>query len=190
MRLFVALDLNDTVRDEIAKFCEKLRAEFPSARWVRSEGIHVTVKFVGEIAEECVARNENALSEVHSNAPVEMNFRGTGFFPDESRPRVFWIGIHATPNLSELTAQMETRLETLGVAREYREFKPHLTLARISESRGVEKLQDAVRRNGPAEFGVVRTNEMHLYRSKLGRGRANYTRVKTFTFAKMPDNFC
>jgi 2'-5' RNA ligase len=186
MRLFVALDLNDSVRAEIATFCEKMRAQFPSARWARIEGIHVTLKFIGEIPEEGVARIENVLGAVHSDALVEMNFRGAGFFPDERRPRVFWIGIDAAPNLAEIAAQIETQLETLGVARESREFKPHLTLARISELRGVEKLREALRRNGPAEFGVVRTNEMHLYRSELGRGGAKYTRVKTFAFSKMP----
>ena len=183
MRLFVALDLSDAVRKEIAKFCEALRAEFPSARWVRSEGLHVTLKFIGEASAERVEKIETALDTVASNAPVEMNFRGTRFFPNERRPRVLWIGIEATPNLADIAEQIETRLEPLGVARESREFKPHLTLARIEDSRGIEKLHDALRRNAPADFGTVRTNEMYLYRSELGRGGAKYTRVKTLTFA-------
>ena len=184
MRLFVALDLSDAVRSEIAKFCETLRAEFPSARWVRSEGIHVTVKFIGEVGDDRVEKIGNALSAVVSNAPVEMNFRGTGFFPNERRPRVFWIGMAATPSLAEIAAQVETQMEPLGIARESRKFKPHLTLARIEDSRGIDKLQEALRRRGPTDFGAVRTNEMYLYRSELGRGGAKYTRVKTFAFAK------
>ena len=184
MRLFVALDLSDAVRTEIAKFCETLRAEFPSARWVRSEGIHVTLKFIGELEDDRVEKIENALSIVASNAPVEMSFRGTGFFPNERRARVFWIGIEATPNLAEIAAQVETQLEPLGIARESREFKPHLTLARIEELRGIEKLHEALRRHAPADFGTFRTNEMYLYRSELGRGGAKYTRLKTFAFAR------
>jgi RNA 2',3'-cyclic 3'-phosphodiesterase len=184
MRLFVALDLSDSVRAALAKFCEKLRAEFPAARWVRGEGIHVTLKFIGEVDDDRVEKIEKSLSIVDSAGPVEMSFRGTGFFPDERRPRVFWIGIDATPNLAEIAAQVETQLEPLGIARESREFKPHLTLARIEESRGIEKLRDAIRRYGPVQFGTVRTNEMYLYRSELGRGGARYTRVKTFGFAK------
>ena len=97
---------------------------------------------------------------------------------------MLWIGIDGTPNLAEIATQVEAQLEPLGIARESREFKPHLTLARISESRGIEKLREALRRMGPIEFGSVRTNEMHLYRSELGRGGAKYTRLKTFTFAK------
>ena len=113
-----------------------------------------------------------------------MNFRGTGFFPDEHRPRVFWIGIDCTPNLAEIAEQIETRLEPLGILRESREFKPHLTLSRISETRGIDKLREALRQYGAIDFGTVRTNEMHLYRSELGRGGAKYTRLKTFIFAK------
>jgi 2'-5' RNA ligase len=184
VRLFVALDLSDSVRDAVAQFSDKLRAEFPSARWTRIEGIHVTLKFIGEVSDERAVRIEDALSAVHSDAPIEMKIRGAGFFPDERRPHVFWIGIDATPNLAEIAAQVETLLEALGVARESREFKPHLTLARIAESRGIEKLHDALNRCGPVDFGTVRTNEMHLYRSELGRGRAKYSRLKTFAFTK------
>jgi RNA 2',3'-cyclic 3'-phosphodiesterase len=185
VRLFVALDLSGAVRAEIAAFCEKLHAEFPSARWVRSEEIHVTLKFIGEVAEGGVKRIEETLAMVQSGEPVEVNFRGAGFFSDERRSRVLWIGIDAAPNLAEIASQIETRLEPLGIAREKRKYKPHLTLARISESRGIEKLGDALRRDGPVDFGAVRTNEMHLYRSELGRGGAKYTRMKTFAFAKL-----
>jgi len=185
MRLFVALNLSDEVRTAIAKFSEELRMGFLSARWTRTEGIHVTLKFIGEVPEERVTQIENALSSVNSATPVEMNFRGAGFFPDERRPRVLWIGIDGTPNLAEIAAQIERQLEPLGVARESREFKPHLTLARISESRGIEKLRDALRKHGPIDFGTVRTNEMNLYQSELGRDGAKYTRLKTFAFAKV-----
>jgi 2'-5' RNA ligase len=183
MRLFVALDLSDAVRAALAQFCEKLRAEFPAARWVRSEGIHVTLKFIGEVSQDRVAAIESALNTVHSNAPVEMNFRGSGFFPDARRPRVFWVGIDSTPNLAEIAEQIESQLEPLGIARELREFKPHLTLARIHETRGIEKLHDALHKHGPINFGTVRTKEMHLYQSELGRGGTKYIRLKTFAFS-------
>jgi RNA 2',3'-cyclic 3'-phosphodiesterase len=185
MRLFVALDLSESVRATLAKFSDKLRAEFPSAKWVRNESIHLTLKFIGEVGEDRVASIETALAAVNSTAPVEINFRGTGFFPDERQPRVFWIGIDATPNMAALAEQIESQLEPLGIARESREFKPHLTLARIQDSHGIEKLHTALRRHGPFDFGGIRKNEMYLYRSELGAGGAKYTRINTFTFSKM-----
>jgi RNA 2',3'-cyclic 3'-phosphodiesterase len=185
MRLFVALDLGESVRVALSEFCDKLRVEFPSARWVRTAGIHVTLKFIGEVQETLVPQIEAALCNVHFDEPVEMKFRGAGFFPDARRPRVFWVGIDSSPNLAKIAAQIESQLEPLGIARESCEFKPHLTVARIQDSRGIEKLHDALRRQGPLDFGTMRTSEMHLYRSELGRGGAKYMRLKTFAFAPM-----
>ncbi|HEV3221176.1 MAG TPA: RNA 2',3'-cyclic phosphodiesterase [Candidatus Acidoferrales bacterium] len=183
MRLFVALDLSEPVRAAIASFCEKLRRVLPSARWVRPEGIHVTLKFIGEVNEDRVAPIQTALGKIHSAAPVEMTFRGTGFFPNERRPRIFWAGIDASPNLAQLAAEIESQLEPLGIPRESREFRPHLTLARFDGLHGIEKLHAALKESAAHEFGAVKTSEMHLYQSKLGRGGAQYTRLATFHFS-------
>ncbi|HUK31666.1 MAG TPA: RNA 2',3'-cyclic phosphodiesterase [Candidatus Acidoferrum sp.] len=183
MRLFVALDLSDSVRTAISNFCEKLRRAYPAARWVRTEGIHVTLKFIGEVKEDRVAPIQAALGKVFTQAPVEMNFHGTGFFPNERRPRVFWIGIHATPNLAQIASDIESRLEPLGIAREDREFRPHLTLARFNETGGIDKLLAALRESTSQKFGAVKTSEMYLYQSKLGRGGAQYIRLATFHFS-------
>ena len=86
MRLFVALDLTVALREAIAQFCAKIRPALLDARWVRPEAIHVTLKFIGETSEDRVALIGKALSTVHSAAPVEMEFRGVGFFPDARRP--------------------------------------------------------------------------------------------------------
>jgi 2'-5' RNA ligase len=184
VRLFVALDLSEPVRAAISTFCEKLRRAFPTARWVRPEGIHVTLKFIGEINEDRVPPIQAALERIHSDAPVELHFHGTCFFPNERRARVFWVGIEASPNLAQIAVEIESHLEPLGIARESREFRPHLTLARIEESRGIEKLHAALQEAGPQEFGATKTSEMYLYESKLGRGGAQYSRLATFHFSR------
>ena len=183
MRLFVALDLSESVRAAIAAFCEKLRRALPSARWVRPEGIHVTLKFIGELNQDRVAPIQTALGKIHSAAPVEMALRGTGFFPNERRPRVLWAGIDASPNLAQLAAEIESQLEPLGIARESREFRPHLTLARFDDVHDIENLHAALKESSTQEFGAVKTSEIHLYESKLGRGGAQYTRLATFHFS-------
>jgi RNA 2',3'-cyclic 3'-phosphodiesterase len=183
VRLFVALDLSESVRAAISAFCEKLRRALPTARWVRPEGIHVTLKFIGEVSEDRASPIRSALEKIQSPAPVEMAFRGTGFFPNERRPRVFWAGIEASPNLAQITAGIEAQLEPLGIARETREFRPHLTLARFDDLRGIDALHAALCESPAQEFGAVKTSEMYLYESKLGRGGAQYTRVATFHFS-------
>jgi 2'-5' RNA ligase len=177
------MDLSDAVRASIIQFIDVLRKSFPNTRWVRPEGIHVTLKFIGELGEERVPGIKLALGEILSPAPVDLTFHGVGFFPSERRPRVFWVGIDYSANLVEIAAEIESRLEPLGIARETREFRPHLTLARFDDARGIEKLHSAIQQAGATEFGHVRSSEFHLYESQLSRGGAKYTKLSSFSFA-------
>jgi RNA 2',3'-cyclic 3'-phosphodiesterase len=182
MRLFVALDLPDQARNAITDFTSRMRRCFPAAHWVRVEGIHVTLKFIGEVSEDLWPPITEALARVKSAAPVNLEFSGTGFFPDAKRPRVLWISIQASPNLTEIAANIDARLGKLGIPQETREFRPHLTLARLDNTRGIEKLHAALQGSSESNFGSLRTGEMHLYQSELGKGGARYTRLKTFWF--------
>ncbi len=183
MRVFVALDVPDEVRHRISEVSAKLARACPQARWARVEGLHVTLKFIGEITPEKVERIKEGLATIRSAVPVEMSFRGVGFFPNDRHPRVFWVGIAATPNLAELAADVERRLEPLGFPREQRAFRPHLTLARFQSEEGLERLTEAVRALGAPEFGSTRTRELYLYQSRLKPGGAEYVRLAKFDFA-------
>jgi RNA 2',3'-cyclic 3'-phosphodiesterase len=183
MRLFVAFDLTPEVRERIAKFLATLRDAHPGARWVRAENLHLTLKFIGEVDESRVSDFRAALSGTRSPERVQMDFRDTGFFPNEKRPHVFWIGINASSNVSGLAAQIDERFAALGVERETREFRPHLTLARFDDARGLEALHGAIAKFGDTEFGTVRTNQFHLYQSQTASGGARYTRLASFDFA-------
>jgi 2'-5' RNA ligase len=185
MRVFVAMDIPEDVRRALEEFAGPLaRLRCGGARWVRLEGAHVTLKFIGEVSAEKAERIRVALAEVRDAGPVELRFRGTGFFPHARRPRVFWAGIEASPNLAALAAEIETRLETLGIPREQRAFHPHLTLARFKSEGGLEELCEAIARRGDVDFGATEAREFHLYESKLQRGGAVYTRLATFPLAQ------
>jgi RNA 2',3'-cyclic 3'-phosphodiesterase len=183
LRLFVAMDLTEQVRAYVREFCEKLRHACPAAKWARVEGMHVTLKFIGEARDENVNAIRSALARIHSPAPVHMAFRGAGFFPSAKRPRVFWVGIAASPNLSEISKEIEQGLIPLGIEPEKREFHPHLTLARLETHRGLDPLHDALRQARDPDFGSVQTHEFHLYQSELLRGGAQYTKLQSFPFA-------
>ena len=96
---------------------------------------------------------------------------------------MLWAGIVASPNLEPLAAGVDARLEKLGIARETREFAPHLTLARFDPPGISERLQSAARENTAREFGAVRTGEFHLFESKTRPTGAEYTRLSSFSFA-------
>jgi 2'-5' RNA ligase len=184
MRLFVAIDIPAETRAAVAKLIAQLAPLGPGAKWVRADGMHLTLKFIGEQPEDKVARIEGQLRAVRSPAPVELRFAGTGFFPNPRSPRVFWAGIEASPNLAELAANIERRLEPLGIPREQRAFKPHLTLARFNSTAGLPQLREALATLGPLEFGNALSSEFHLYRSQLQRGGAVYTKLATFPFVE------
>lgn len=183
MRFFVALDIPETVRGAIGDLIARLTPLCPSARWVRAESMHVTLKFIGEVSDQTARKIPPVLAAVRVAGEVELGFGGTGFFPNEQRPRVLWAGISASPNLADLAREIEQKLEPLGIAREKRSFQPHLTLARFSSPRGLQQLQEELRQSGPHEFGATRSSEFHLYQSQLRPSGAVYTRVETFLLA-------
>jgi RNA 2',3'-cyclic 3'-phosphodiesterase len=189
VRLFVALEIPAAVRENLAGLIGELRgADVASsrnkARWVPAENLHVTLKFIGHVDGGKLDAIRAALAEVGSDSAVELRFRGLGFFPSEKRPRVLWAGIAASPNLAPLARAMDARLEKLSIARETREFSPHLTLARFDPPGISEKLRAAAVQNAQREFGVVRSDEFQLFESKTRPNGAEYTRLTSFRFAK------
>jgi 2'-5' RNA ligase len=184
MRLFVALDIPESVRSSLGALVPKLRAVCASARWVRIEGLHVTLKFIGEVSTEKIGAIKNALAALPSRQPIPILFRGLGFFPNARRPRVLWAGIEARSELAALASAVEASLDPLGIARNDRAFSPHLTLARFDTPRGLDALHSAVEKSTLFEFGGTTAREFHLYQSVLKQGGAEYTRQGTFSFAE------
>ena len=182
MRLFVALDIPAEVRRAISETIARLRDVARGARWLRAEGVHVTLKFIGEMPAERVPAIEEALRAAGVAEPVAARFRGVGFFPNERHPRVFWAGVEASPNLAELARDVDQRLSRLGIAAETREFRPHLTLARFKSEDGLPRLREEIKKLEPLDFGSMRASEFYLFQSELGRGGAKYTKLANFRF--------
>src|SRR5271169_1928707 len=111
MRLFVALEIPATTREALAALTARLAPACRGARWSRPEGMHLTLKFIGEVAAAQAARIREGLRAVCGLAALEVAFRGVGFFPNQRHPRVFWSGVESGPGLAQLAAQVENRLE-------------------------------------------------------------------------------
>jgi 2'-5' RNA ligase len=188
VRVFVALDIPEEVRAALGKLIARFRTSCRAARWVRIEGVHLTLKFIGEVQPEKIEPIKASLVRIRFRDPIELKFRNVGFFPNERRPHVFWAGIDAGPELGALAAAVETSLEPLGIAKEQRAFSPHLTLARFETHRGsgsvftLDGLTKAISEVGALEFGSGIAIEFHLYQSVLKSGGAEYTRLATFRF--------
>ena len=192
MRLFVALDIDQEIRESIARFMSDVRGLAPTVRWVQPESLHVTLKFIGERPDATVKDIENTFHGI-SAKPFRLSFRGAGFFPAEKSARVFWIGIEADAALASLAAQIEQSLVPLGIEPEKRAFSPHLTLARAGNCSGAPGRQKGDRPNRrfsalqaklravPApDFGTMNATEFFLYRSQLTSRGAQYTKIVRF----------
>ena len=187
MRLFVALEIPAAVRDNLAAQIKELRdlstkVADKRPRWVRRENLHVTLKFIGEVSPVKLDGIRGALSTARSDTPVSLQFHGLGFFPNEQHPRVLWAGLDVSANLPSLAGDIDSALESQGIARERRAFAPHLTLARIEPPGLHEKLRAAIQENRAREFGSLQTREFHLIESKLRPSGAEYTTLASFPF--------
>ena len=192
MRLFVALDLEDSIRSRIARFLDGVRGFAPEARWARPESLHVTLKFIGEQPEAQVDEIKRELTGIAADH-FDVNLRGYGFFPDTRAPRVFWIGIDRGSRLTSLAETVDSQLTSLQIPKGEQAFSPHLTLARSAGASGSRRRQKRDRPNQsfqrlqeklaalPApEFGTMTAREFFLYRSQLSPGGSKYTKLAGF----------
>ncbi|HYM78866.1 MAG TPA: RNA 2',3'-cyclic phosphodiesterase [Candidatus Dormibacteraeota bacterium] len=192
MRLFIALDIDDGIRERIARYVEGTRNFAPDARWMKPESMHVTLKFIGEQPDAAAEKIKETLGTLIVDA-TEINFRGYGFFPTAKSARVFWIGMESGPQLAELAAAVDDKMATLGIPKEGRPFSPHLTLARGAGGSGSPRHQ---KRDGPnrtfqhlqeklaalpaPEFGTMTPREFFLYQSRLSPKGSQYTKLAGF----------
>jgi 2'-5' RNA ligase len=186
VRLFVALEISSTVRDAFAALTNDLRAlesKSSAKKPVRPENLHVTLKFIGHIDPALLDPIRATLAKVCSDGPVDLRFRGLGFFPNAKRPHVLWAGTAASPNLSSLARDIDTSLAKLGISAEERAFTPHLTLARCEPSAISAAMAGVVTRDSARDFGGLRATQFHLIESKLKASGAEYTTLQSFVFA-------
>ena len=191
MRAFIAIDIPESVRGALGQMQAKIQTSLAHSdiakrnresdiRWNRPEGIHLTLKFLGEISEAQVKQVADDLAAVQPFKKFPIEVKGFGFFPGPARPRVFWAGVEAPPDLAQLAGQIEDHLEKLGFPREPRNFNPHLTLARFKDSRPHPSLRALVEQQGNPSFGLFEPAEFFLFESKLSPRGADYRKVACF----------
>jgi len=184
-RLFVAVELDGRVQGALDRLQHDLqRHELHGLRWVRPEGIHLTLKFLGETPREKVAAITQALAASTAGVqPHQLSLGKLGTFGSRGSPRVIWVDLDGDLEpLRRLAEQVERALAPLGIPRESRSFSPHLTLARVRP----ESARDVA---GPlaqavaavhAPKATIDVREVSLMLSKLGPGGAVYTQLEAF----------
>lgn len=187
VRCFVAIDLPDDIKDALRGVGAEQRALLPerSVRWSRVSGIHLTLKFLGDVAEVDLPAIKDALARTSTDhVPFFFSVGGLGCFPNPKRPRVVWVGVaEDTGRLAALQRDVDKRLARLGFERERRAFHPHLTLGRTRRgavSSEQLRIGEVLGASDVGELGKVRVDKFHLMRSDLRSDGAVYTALQSF----------
>jgi 2'-5' RNA ligase len=183
LRLFVAIELPADVLSTLNDLQHELQRDAALARlrWVRAEGIHLTLKFLGAVPAEKRGGIEAAVQRaVAGITPFELRFGKLGTFGSRRSPRVLWVDVAGdTQTLARLQEQVERELAPLGFPSEGRTFSAHLTLARVPPERAAdasEALAETVAKN-EAPRGAIAAKELALMKSDLRPGGAVYTQL-------------
>ena len=185
LRVFCAVELPAEIRAAVAAHATRLRREFPDARasWARPEGLHITLKFIGEVeAARVETLTRAAFAAVGGLKPFRLTIEESGTFPPHGAARVLWLGVKdASGHLAQLQSRLEQECAANGFPRASRAFRPHLTVARLRTPQGTHALAEAHRRTpfGPYHFEV---SELLVIRSELGPGGSRYTPLSRHSF--------
>lgn len=176
-RLFIAADISDEARGLAAAHIDGLRRQATDVRvgWERPEKLHVTLKFLGNVAEEMIAAiNDAAAAVARSSAPFEITIAGTGAFPNARQPRVLWLGVKDPGEaLLHLAAALDDLLSAHGFEKEKRRYSPHLTIARVRVPQKAKRLAELhlQSRFSSQPFTI---DELVVYESRLSPAGSTY----------------
>ncbi len=185
-RTFIALDLGESVRHELASIIRKMAKELPVIRWVDPASIHLTLAFLGDLTDERLNEAMQAAeTAAHQVAPFACRLSHLGVFNSLLHPRVLWMGIdEPSGNLQQLHRALNQELEQGKFTVETRPFSPHLTLARIKVSLKPDEQQRLrhllVETKMTASSPVHRVDQLCVMKSELLRSGARYTYLRNY----------
>ena len=168
IRAFIAIDPGQEVRKRIAVVQESLRSGTQGVRWVKPQNMHLTLKFLGNIAADNAEKLSGELKEtLRGFSPFELRFEGAGVFPNAKRPRVLWIGARSEGNhLQELEQKISRLVSAFGIPADDRPFRAHLTLGRIKgKPPGIDLLNRLEKTD--TRFGSVAIDRVFMMQSRL-----------------------
>ncbi len=173
MRLFVGIELPSDIRMTLGTLCSGLSG----TRWVRTENMHVTLRFIGETGLGAAHDLDAALGDVRVPA-FEMRFCGIGDFSQRSRLKALWAGVAANPALGHLQGKVEKAVQRAGFPPDGRKFTPHVTLARFKGQR--VDLGHYLETNGAFSSAPFPVEKFTLFESHMGHGGSHYEVLKEY----------
>ncbi|NCO33196.1 MAG: 2'-5' RNA ligase [Armatimonadetes bacterium CG2_30_59_28] len=184
MRAFLAIELSESVKESLGRLIRQLQRTGADIRWVKTVNLHLTLEFFGEVPPGTVERIDEAMRTVAARvSSFTVRLGETGAFPNERRPRVFWLGIsEGRQNVCALRETIHGVLSVAGIAGDDKPFEPHITLGRVCSSRGTEEALAVLHTVPQEEFGATRVERVTLFRSDLRPEGAVHTPVREFAW--------
>lgn len=182
MRLFVAISIDEAVKRSLEGAIDSLREARAPVRWVKHDGLHLTLKFLGETSRERFDELCLSMEKISGKVyPFDITVKGIGAFPHPARPRVVWVGVdEPTRSLSRLWKMVDEAASSLGWEKEKKEFIPHVTLGRVKGNINLGRLEESLTQLLEAHWGRQAVESLNVYRSFLGPGGARYELVRSF----------
>jgi len=181
MRLFTAIDIPPDTKAKMSALIARLRP-LATLRWSPQENLHITTKFIGEVAAADVEQVEVSLAEVATQGigSIPIDLTALDWLPSEPDARILHVAVSAPPSLDLLHQQTDAALVRLGIERETKPFRPHVTLARISPEVALQGLREEIDRLGRLAFDSFLATEFGLYESVAERDGSIYRRRAAF----------
>ena len=183
MRLFVAISLNAELKKELGAFQSKLQVDSAKLRWLRQSDLHLTLKFLGQVDNSRLDEIKSAVSTAALRAEAfSLTLKGTGVFPPRGKARIVWAGIGECDQLLQLQQVCEEVFTEHGFEREQREFRAHITLARVKQDNSRGSFREQVLEAEVLEL-TQRVSELCLYQSITASGGAEYNAIHIAPFS-------
>jgi len=181
LRTFIAIDFTEAVISKIGKIIEYFKTQTPSdaLKWISTENLHLTIKFLGEIREDRLNQVKTILSDVITGQPAfSIGIEGLGMYPNKHHPRVIWLGITNNDTLTDIHAILDRAFTAVGVNPDKREYTPHATIARVNRHinpETVKEIGESLSQFKVDSLGHIKVEEIILYKSELTPNGAIYS---------------
>ncbi|MFH1646044.1 MAG: RNA 2',3'-cyclic phosphodiesterase [Candidatus Omnitrophota bacterium] len=185
MRTFIAIDINEDSKKELADLILNLKKTENNIKWVEPRNIHLTLKFLGNVSDELIEKIKIELKKISkSHKAFEMHLAQAGVFPKLTSPRVLWVGTdEGNEEILKLQSKIEDSMERLGLKKETRPFFTHTTLGRVKELKEKTKLTKKIEKeNNFSSQYINHIDKITLYQSKLTPKGPIYSVIEEFAF--------
>jgi 2'-5' RNA ligase len=177
LRTFIAVEISEAVRKKAGELIRALKSAEADVKWVEPHNQHLTLQFLGDIAEDRIPGICQAVERGASGVkPFALEIAGAGAFPNVHRPRTIWLGAkQGTEKMAELHEKVASALAAMGIQDEDRRFQSHLTLGRVRGPRNLSVLGDLLRQHADFQAGETTVDRVTVFSSRLQSGGPVYT---------------